>query len=131
MQQGQGSVGSGFVIQDPAKKSKRKRKSSSKEAYTEEGEAKAREQAVGVAGAAAPATAAATEGATGVGEAQKARPVATYLNSPETSIFKKGKNLFGLDLAKEVRGCLSAVSSLAFFVFSFVFVIRKNRLVGM
>ena len=38
----------------------------------------------------------------------KARPPAKYLNSPETTLFKKGKNVFGLDLAKEVRACTSA-----------------------
>lgn len=37
------------------------------------------------------------------GEDRKARPPAKYLNSPETGLFKKGKNVFGLDLAKEVR----------------------------
>ncbi|CAN0234865.1 unnamed protein product, partial [Hapterophycus canaliculatus] len=49
-------------------------------------------------GAAAAAAAAAVGGG---GYQKKARPPAKYLNSPETTLFKKGKNVFGLDLAKE------------------------------
>ena len=51
----------------------------------------------------------------------KARPPAKYMNSPETTLFKKGKNVFGLDLAKEVRAfracvrvCLDFFCALAF-----------------
>lgn len=42
------------------------------------------------------------EGSVTRGDSQGARPPAKYLNSPETCLFKKGKNVFGLDLAKQV-----------------------------
>ncbi|CBJ33512.1 DNA primase [Ectocarpus siliculosus] len=92
--QAQGSVGSGFVIPDVSKKGKAKKKGEQTEA------------AAAATGDSSKAALAA--GGKGVGEGadagkweKKARPPAKYLNSPETTLFKKGKNVFGLDLAKE------------------------------
>ena len=102
-------MGSGFVIPEAVpSKHKAKAKGKGKKA-----------RAADVA-AAAPATVGAVSGegvgsekavgGLGSGGQQKlvVRPPAKYLNSPETSLFKKGKNVFGLDLAKEVcRACVS------------------------
>ncbi|CAM9170725.1 unnamed protein product [Ascophyllum nodosum] len=100
--QANGNVGSGFVIPEAVpSKHKAKAKGKGKKA-----------RAADVA-AAAPATVGAVSGegvrsekavgGLGSGGQQKlvVRPPAKYLNSPETSLFKKGKNVFGLDLAKE------------------------------
>ena len=114
LQQTQGSVGSGFVIPEVSKKGKAKGKGKGKRAAATATEAGSEDVVVtGSSGKDASSAAGARgDGSSAVGRGsgggasgryeKKARPPAKYLNSPETTLFKKGKNVFGLDLAKEV-----------------------------
>lgn len=111
LSQGQGTVDSGFVIPDVTKKGKGKGKKGKRAAATAaeagSGVGAAADAAVVGRGSANAAVVTGPGGdaggaAGGGGFQKKARPPAKYLNSPETTLFKKGKNIFGLDLAKEV-----------------------------
>lgn len=113
-QQTQGSVGSGFVIPEVSKKVKGKGKRAGATANDDAGSEVAAATATGGVGKVASSAAGADGGSVVGGTAggggsgryeKKARPPAKYLNSPETTLFKKGKNVFGLDLAKEVLYC--------------------------
>lgn len=110
--QAKGSVGSGFVIPEPQKKPKRKSRGKNATKSTEnedEQDGTSVDTVVeglstsgsdievsGVGGAVG------NEGRVGSRGYKAARPPAKYLNSPETCLFKKGRTVFGLDLAKEV-----------------------------
>eukprot|EP00903_Cladosiphon_okamuranus_P011616 g10926.t1 len=108
--QTQGSVGSGFVIPEVPTKGKTKGKGKGKRAGATGADSEVLAVAATGGSGKVASSAAGANGGSAVGGTtgggswryeKKARPPAKYLNSPETTLFKKGKNVFGLDLAKE------------------------------
>lgn len=100
-------MGSGFVIPEaptkPRGRKKQQKEAAASGAITDAEEAGATAAMAPAVGDKLAVNDKRQRGPVGAGaQGKAARPSPKYLNSPETQLFKKGKNVFGLDLAKEV-----------------------------